>query len=54
MQTSQMKRTKEGCIQMAVDPSQIRPGEMGMYVDGGDAGDGIIDVDATVGGKRKR
>ena len=41
---------------MAVDAApQIRPNELGMYVDGGDAGpDGIIDVDATVGGKRKR
>jgi hypothetical protein len=41
---------------MAIDPAtQIRPGELGMYVDGADAGpDGIIDVDATVSGKRKR
>lgn len=37
---------------MIVDPaSQIRLGEMGMYVD--DGGD-VIDVDGTVGGKRKR
>jgi hypothetical protein len=45
-----------GIYPMIVDPaSQIRPGELGnMYVDGGDAGDGIIDVDATVGAKRKR
>jgi len=40
---------------MIVDPtSQMRSGELGMYVDGGEAGDGIIDVDATVGAKRKR
>ena len=40
---------------MAIESSYARLGEMGMYGDGGgDAGDGIIDVDATIGGKRKR
>ena len=44
-----------GMYPMIVDPaSQIRSGELGMYVDGGDGADGIIDVDATVGAKRKR
>jgi hypothetical protein len=47
--------TDEADELMAIDhASQVRLDDMGMYVDGGGEGREMIDVDATVGAKRKR